>query len=324
MTAYCTEGTASALPERRARFGGAAEAAPYVQRARAWKAAPCEQRMTMATSRTDVEQKELWNGAAGRGWVDTQDLTDGIYRPFEELLAQAAADSGRRQVLDIGCGTGVTTLAIARRLGPSARCTGIDISAPMIGAARARAEHDGTPADFVCDNAQTHTFAPAAFDLLVSRFGVMFFDDPVRAFANLRSAATSDAALRLIAWRSAADNPFMTAAERAAAPLLPHLPARRPGEPGQFAFADAATVRAILDESGWGPIEISPLDVECAFPEPELERYLTRLGPVGRALESEGEPTRQRVIATVRAAFDPFVHGDEVRFTAACWMIAAR
>ena len=116
----------------------------------------------------------------------------------------------------------------------------------------------------------------------------------------------------------------MTTAERAAAPLLPNLPARRPGAPGQFALADRRRVSSILEESGWAEIDIQPLDVACTLPEKELAGYLTRLGPVGTALQEADERTRTRVIEKVRAAFDPYVHGAEVRFTAACWTIGAR
>jgi SAM-dependent methyltransferase len=224
----------------------------------------------------------------------------------------------------VGCGTGGTTLAIARRLGTRGRSIGIDISAPMIDHARARVEREGTPAAFICANAQNHALEPASFDLVVSRIGVMFFDDPVAAFANLRRAAKYGAALRFVAWRSAAENPFMTAAERAAAPLLPNMPARRPDAPGQFSFADPDRVERILQESGWSDIQIRPLDVACTLPESELVRYLTRLGPVGLVLPDADERTRSHVIATVRAAFDPYVHGDEVRFTAGCWMVDAK
>ena len=231
------------------------------------------------------EQSKLWNGPGGRAWVDTQELLDEIFRPFEDLLLNAVAAESRRRVLDVGCGTGATTLAVARLLGADGRSTGIDISEPMIAAARARAEREGLPARFICANAQAHAFEPAAFDMVVSRFGVMFFDDPVLAFANLRRAVEDAGGLQVIAWRSPAENPFMTTAERAAAPLLPNLPARRPGAPGQFAFADRDRVHAILREGGWTGIEIEPLDVACAFPASELTRYLTRLGPVGVALE---------------------------------------
>lgn len=272
----------------------------------------------------DNEQARLWNGPAGQAWVDAQAVLDRMFEPFEAMLADAATAGGARRVLDVGCGTGATTLAIARRLGETADCLGIDISQPMLALARARAERSGIAARFVHADAQSHAFAPGRFDAIVSRFGVMFFEDSVRAFANLRRAARGGAALRLLAWRSAEENPFMTEAERAAAPLLPNLPARRPEGPGQFAFADADRVRRILEESGWTEVDVRPLDVACRFPERELVRYLTLLGPVGRALQEADEPTRARVIRAARAAFALYVHGEEVRFTAACWTIGAR
>lgn len=116
----------------------------------------------------------------------------------------------------------------------------------------------------------------------------------------------------------------MTTAERAAAPLLPHLPERRPDGPGQFAFSDRGRVHRILRESGWTGIDVRPLDVRCSFPEHALLGYLTRLGPVGRAIQEVDAELRARVTATVRAAFDPYVDGADVRFTAACWLVDAR
>ncbi|MCY1081074.1 class I SAM-dependent methyltransferase [Archangium lansingense] len=273
---------------------------------------------------TDDEQTKLWNGPAGRAWVEAQELLDQMFKPIEDLLVEAVLAGSRRQVLDIGCGTGSTTLAVARLLGTKGRCTGIDISEPMITAAQARAEREGAPASFIRANAQNHAFEPASFDMIISRFGVMFFDDAVRAFANLRRAAKNDAEVRLVAWRSPSENPFMTTAERAAAPLLPNLPARRPDAPGQFAFADQRRVHRILEESGWAGIDIRPIDVAFTLPEKELVRYLTRLGPLGLILHEADDRTRTQVIETVRAAFEPYVHGAEVRFTAACWMIGAR
>jgi SAM-dependent methyltransferase len=179
-------------------------------------------------------------------------------------------------------------------------------------------------ADFIRADAQTHDFAPESFDMIVSRFGVMFFDDPVAAFANLRRSVRSGGALRFAAWRSAQDNPFMTAAERAAAPFVPDLPVRQPDAPGQFGFADQHRVVRILEESGWGGIAITPIDVACAIPKAALDGYITRLGPLGRVLPQLDAQTRGRVIEAVRAAFAPFVEGQEVRFIAACWMVAAR
>jgi len=277
-----------------------------------------------ATHRGDNEQAALWNGVAGRAWVETQELLDQVLKPFEDLLVESVLAGPGGRLLDVGCGTGTTTLAAARALGAKGQCTGIDISEPMLAAARARAEREGTPASFVRADAQTHAFEPASFDMIISRFGVMFFDDSVRAFENLRRAAAGNAELRFAAWRSAADNPFMMTAERAAAPLLPNLPARRPDAPGQFAFADQGRVQRILEESGWAEIDIRPIDVACTLPEKELVRYFTRLGPVGRMLPEADERTRGQVIKTVRAALDPYVHGAEVRFISACWIVGAR
>jgi SAM-dependent methyltransferase len=276
------------------------------------------------TNQTDDEQARLWNGHAGRAWVEAQEVLDQMLRPFEDLLVQAACAAHGVRVLDVGCGTGSTTLAVARRLGAKGRCIGVDISNPMIAAARARAEQEDTRASFICDNVQIHAFEPASFDMIISRFGVMFFNDPVRAFANLRRAAKDDAEFRFVAWRSASENPFMTTAERAAAPLLPNLPSRRPDAPGQFSFADRGRVHTILKESGWAEIDIRPIDVVCSLPEKELLRYLTWLGPVGLILQQADDQTRTLVIDAVRAAFDPYVHGAEVRFAAACWMVCAR
>lgn len=272
-----------------------------------------------------ADQAALWNGPAGQAWVDVQPTLDATFAPFEEMLAGIADALAATRVLDVGCGTGSTTLALAR---PDARryerrCTGIDLSAPMIARARERARSEGSAATFLCGDAQDHALGAAAFDLIVSRFGVMFFADPPRAFANLRRAMAPGGALRAIAWRSAGHNPFMTTAERAAAPLLPGLPARRPDAPGQFAFADAARVRAILAAGGWDDIDIVPVDRLCSLPVAALPGYYMQLGPVGQALRQVDAGTRARVVAALDAAFLPFVDGDVVRFDAACWLIEA-
>ena len=278
----------------------------------------------MESHQPNEAQSALWNGPSGLAWVDARTSLDRMFEPFETLLADAAAALPARSVLDVGCGTGAVTRAIARRLGAHAHCTGIDISARMIAVARDRAEREGIRAGFMCADAQTHAFARDRFDLVVSRFGVMFFDDPVRAFANLRRATRANAQLRFVAWRSAADNPFMTTAERVAAPLLPNLPARQPGAPGQFAFGDRQRIASVLSDSGWIDVEIEPLDIACALPEPALRDYIARLGPVGLALQQVDDATRRRVVDTVRAAFERYVHGADVRFDAACWLVTAR
>lgn len=276
------------------------------------------------THHGDDEQLKRWNGHAGHAWVEVQEPIEAMFKPIEDMLVAAVAAGSASKVLDVGCGTGGTTLAVAQLLGEKGHSVGIDISEPMLAAARGRAETAGVPATFIQANAQDYAFDPGSFDMVISRFGVMFFADSVLAFANLRRATAQGAKLCCVTWRSPAENPFMTTAERAAAPLLPNLPPRQPDAPGQFAFADRDKVLSILKMSGWTHIDIQPVDIECTLPEQQLTHFVTRLGPLGLIFHELNEQIRTQIVHTVRAAFDPYVHGAEVRYTAACWKVSAR
>src|ERR1044071_4916786 len=125
-----------------------------------------------AAGTSEGDQAMQWSGKRGRAWVEAQELLDGLFRPFEDLLVESVSRSGGKTVLDIGCGTGSTTLAIARSIGPHGRSVGVDISEPMIAAARVRAERENVPATFVCADAQEYVFEAKSYDTIVSRFGV--------------------------------------------------------------------------------------------------------------------------------------------------------
>jgi len=273
---------------------------------------------------TDTSQHALWNGPSGEVWVEAQALLDGMFAPLAEQLAGAVPADQPAQVLDVGCGTGAVCLAIAARLGEGGHCSGVDISAPMIARAVERAAAAGLQIDFAAGDAQRHRFAPARLDRIVSRFGVMFFDDPVQAFANLRRATRSGGTLHALAWRSAAENPFMTTAERAAAPLLA-LPPRTADGPGQFAFVNRQRVRDILADSGWRDIDVTAVDEVCSIRTADLQRYVSLLGPVGGVLRDPriDAALRAQVLQVVVEAFAPFVQGDRVAFGAACWALRA-
>jgi SAM-dependent methyltransferase len=269
------------------------------------------------------EQAQLWNGSAGRAWVEGRAMMDHMLRPFQDRLVAAVAAQAGEQVLDIGCGTGAVTLAIAKER-PGGMVTGIDISAPMLAMAEARARDAALAANFVLADAQSHDFAEHGFDMLVSRFGVMFFGQPVQAFGNLHRATRPGGGLCFFAWRGAAENSFMSLAEQVAAPLLPALPPRRPpGTPGQFAFAEHDHVRGILRDSGWNRIDIAPVDVECGFPAEQLPTYLSRFGPLGRVMEGLEPDRRQDLLGRLLDAFSPFVQAEEARFATACWQVTA-
>lgn len=271
-------------------------------------------------SSTPPEQTHLWNGPAGHSWVEMQDLTDRAWRPFLELLLEDIEPGSSEQLLDIGCGTGATTVAFASRLGANGSCLGIDISEPMLEAAEKRAKEMASPASFLLADAEHHAFEKHRFDQLLSRFGVMFFSEPARAFANLRSAAAPSGKLRFVAWRDPKENPFMTAAGRAAAPFLPEAPPPHPG----FAFADEQYVKGILLAAGWQDVVFEPVDRLCAFPRAELVGFLTKMGPVALFLKNCEDTLRAQILEAMLAAFEPYFEGDEVCFNAACWLVSAR
>lgn len=269
-------------------------------------------------------QSELWNGPAAQAWIAGQRILDTMFAPVAEHLAKTLPPGATWKVLDVGCGTGTTTLAAASRLGPGGHCTGVDLSAPMIEVAKTHASHTGLPVDFIATDAGNPPLPDGSIDHIISRFGVMFFDDPVRAFSGLRSVTRPGGTLYAIAWRSAAENPFMTTAERTAAPWL-ELPPRAAAGPGQFAFADPDTVRTVLHAAGWEEVAVDAWDVACAFDRADLRTYLSLLGPVGIALRDPAlDPAlREQVLQHLETAFAPFVDGDRVRYTAACWIVRA-
>ncbi|WP_434444969.1 class I SAM-dependent methyltransferase [Lentzea sp. E54] len=266
------------------------------------------------TSEVNSAQAEWWN-AAGQGWANVQDIVDLMLRPFQDLLVQAALERPRERVLDVGCGTGSVTRAISEATG--APCVGIDISETMLAAARAHGK-----VRFIRADAQVHEF-DESFDLIVSRFGVMFFDDPAAAFRNLLRASAPGGELCFITWRTADENPFTATATKAAAALVPDAPVPDPDGPGPFSLADPGRTREILEKGGWGGVDIRPVDEIRALPEKFLVPYLSNLGPIAHALRKAEESERPRIMESVRGAFDDFVHGDEVRIPGACWQVTA-
>lgn len=270
------------------------------------------------------QETRSWTEEAGHNWVAAQALMDRMLAPYLDRLMASVAALKRGRVLDIGCGTGATTRAAAHILGDQGDAVGLDVSPPMIEAARALAAEEEAAARFILDDAATHAFDAGSFDLLISRFGVMFFEAPAEAFAHLRQAVRAGGAMHLLTWRAPEENPFMLVAEDAAREFLPDLPVRKGGEPGQFGLCDRDAVEAMLLDAGWQDIRIEPADEICTVTRDELETYLVRLGPVGRLFAELEADVQQALSAAIRQAFAPYIEGDLVRFTAACWSIRAR
>jgi SAM-dependent methyltransferase len=278
----------------------------------------------MSNDQPGVMSKAFWSQAGGVTWAGVQPLMDRLNQEIAQAVIAAADPGPGGAVLDIGCGGGSTTLAMARRVGSKGRCVGVDVSPELVAAAQASVETE--PAQFRLGDAQTYPFEAAAFDSVMSRFGVMFFDDPVAAFANLHRAVKPDGRLVFACWRSPADNPMTAIPMRAAAPLLsnPPPPPPSPDKPGRFSFADPDRVRDILDQGGWRDVAIAPLDAPSPISLDEQMAVSVDLGTLGGLLRQESEPVRERVRAAVRAAFEPLVVDGVLPMTAACWLVTAK
>ncbi len=268
------------------------------------------------------DQFAFWNGAVGQLWAARQAHLDAVMAPVAEAaLARAAVRPGEC-VVDIGCGCGATAIELARRAAPAGRVLGIDLSAPMLARAAAR-RPPGLPLDLVQGDAAAHPFPQAGFDLLFSRFGVMFFAEPARAFAHLRGA------LRLVfaCYRAARENPWMTVPLQAAYEHVPPLPETGPEEPGPFAFAQAERVRRILGEAGFRAIALEPVDLDYDIAagkglDAAVEAAL-EIGPTRRAVADQPPAVRSAVAASVRRVLAPYQRGQAVPLPAALWLVSA-
>ncbi|MCL2447500.1 MAG: SAM-dependent methyltransferase, partial [Polyangiaceae bacterium] len=273
---------------------------------------------------TDADQIAIWNGPVGERWAREQESADRAFAAFAaELLSRAELKPGQR-VLDIGCGNGTTTLAAADAVGPGGAVFGVDVSSPML--ARARARSLGRPnVDYALGSAATQDFG-RAFDVAISRFGVMFFADPVAAFAHLRGALRPGGALVFTCWRAPAENAWARCPHEAAAPHLPPAAPQDPLAPGPFAFADAGRVTRILRDAGFGAIDVAPFDAEVVLSNAGLDdavRFAVSFGPTAGALREADESTAARAREAIAARFEPLLRGPRLVLGGAVWVVRA-
>lgn len=244
--------------------------------------------------------------------------------PLGRLAIAALAPKPGERILDVGCGSGQTSMQLAKAVAPGGRVLAIDISAPLLDVARRRAA-DVPEITFANGDAQVFPFEPSSFDALYSRFGVMFFSDPAAAFANLRRALAPAGRLAFVCWRPASENPVFTLPMAAALPHLPRPPEPSdPEAPGPFAFSRQERVREILDASGFVEVAITRHDLPIGGNALDAAVSLAfRMGPLGRILIAD--PTlRERVAAPVRAALAAHDGPDGVTLDARVWIVTAR
>jgi len=279
---------------------------------------------------SNAEQIRYWNEAAGPKWVAFQKVIDAQISPLGEQVMDRAGIAPGERVIDVGCGCGDTTIALGRRVGPAGRVLGIDVSAPMLERAAETARAAGV-ANVRLENAdaQTHRLSPSAFDVVYSRFGVMFFTDPVAAFTNLRAALRPGGRLAFVCWQALPENPWLFVPLRAAAQHLTLPPPPAPDAPGPFAFADPERVRGILARAGFGDIVLEELHTTLTLggggTVDQAVRFLTEgVGPVSGVLREADPAVRPTVAAAVRAAIAPFQTPQGVRMGSAAWIVTAR
>ncbi len=277
----------------------------------------------------NAEQRQYWNEQAGPKWVALQDLIDVQIRPLGQRAMDRAALAHGEHVLDVGCGCGDSSLELARRVGATGSVTGLDISAVMLERARARAEAANLAhARFEATDVQTHDFEGADFDVVFSRFGVMFFSDPVAAFTNLRGGLRPGGRLAFVCWQALPENPWMFVPLMAALQHMPPPPIPDPNAPGPFAFADPDRVRGILDRAGFTNIGFEPtretLTVGGGGDIDQTVDFLLQMGPTSRAL-GDADPALVAVVAgAVRESLAPYTTPTGVQMPSAAWIVTAR
>ncbi|AWN45807.1 methyltransferase type 11 [Methylobacterium terrae] len=277
-----------------------------------------------------ISQVDYWNGAVGERWTTMQEELDRVFAPLTEaLLAGAGLRPGER-VLDVGCGCGDTALRAAGQVGAGGAVTAVDVSRPMLARGRARAEAragSGAPVAFapvawIEADAQTHPFEPE-HDLALSRFGVMFFDASLPAFANIRRALRPGGRLAFLCWRALPENPWVNVAREAVLSVVPAPAPSPPDSPGPFRFADGEALAGLLERAGFARVAVAAIDrdIEIGGDAEAATRFAVTVGPVSGLLRDLDDPDlRARAVAAVRAAMPG---GGPVRLGAACWLATA-
>jgi ubiquinone/menaquinone biosynthesis C-methylase UbiE len=249
-----------------------------------------------------------------------------VLAPVADILIDRARASAGERIVDVGCGAGATTMAFAQKVGPAGHVLGIDISGPMLARAK-QLVPPGLRIDFALADATVHPFEPASFDLLASRFGVMFFAEPARSFANLHRALRPSGRLAFACWRDPRENPFFMAPLQAVYKHAPRLPQLGPEDPGPFSFASEARVQRILSEAGFSGVAMEPCDLVLDIAvgrglDAAVEGAL-EIGPAARALAEQPPEVVAAAARSIREALAAYASGQTVPLPASIWIVTA-
>ena len=273
----------------------------------------------------NTEQAEAWNGYEGVYWADHQDRWDAVNAGFNDHLFAAAAIGDRDRVLDIGCGNGQTTRLAARRASRG-HVVGIDLSTPMLERARATAAAEGlTNVTFDRGDAQVYPLPSGSFDVAISRFGIMFFADPVAAFANIGRALRPGGRLAFLCMQDMSRNDWLRVLVSALAAHVPGPEFAAPGAPGMFSLADPARIGEVLTRAGFDGVTPMPVEAPMLFGRDAADaaEFLMNSGPIRFILDQVDQTTAERALGAVRAALQSSEGPDGVRLRGAAWVVSA-
>lgn len=276
-------------------------------------------------------QKTDWNGDGGEHWVTNQTQLDAMMAVFGQAAIKAAAPAEGEKVLDVGCGAGTTSFDLAARVGKGGHVLGVDISKALIDRARALAPKD-IPARFELADASSFDLPQGAFDILFSRFGVMFFDNPTAAFAHMRRGLKPGGRVAFVCWRAMAENDWVRVPMTAITDILPAMAPPGPETPGPFSFSDQGRVTRILTGAGFTDVTFVPFDASIIFGSGETRdaaiddavKMTLTVGPLARTLVDQPDNVRIRVWAAVRAAYVQRASDRSVALNGATWIVTAR
>jgi ubiquinone/menaquinone biosynthesis C-methylase UbiE len=279
-----------------------------------------------AMDERNTDQIAYWNGAGGKHWTQQQQVQDAVLAPVSKVLIDSAGIKPGDRILDIGCGCGATSFAVAQRTGSTGHVTGIDISSPMLARARELVPQ-GAPIDFVLADATVYNFKPASVDMLFSRFGVMFFAQPEISFANIRKALRPTGRLIFACWRTPRENPMLMLPLQEAYKHVPKMPEVKPEDPGPFSFASEDRVKKVLGDAGFSSIAMERVDLKLDVAvgrglDAALETVLA-IGPASRAIEGQPPDLVAAATASIRAALAMHLTGNQVPLGGSIWIVTA-